>query len=81
MKVPFLDLGRQTACCRGELDGAVARVLDRARYVLDRELESFEREWAAFCGARFAVGVGNGSQALEIALRASGIGPGFEVFR
>jgi dTDP-3-amino-3,4,6-trideoxy-alpha-D-glucose transaminase len=79
VKVPFLDLGRQTACCRGELDAAVARVLDRARYVLDTELESFEREWAAFCGARFAVGVGNGTQALEIALRASGIGPGHEV--
>jgi dTDP-3-amino-3,4,6-trideoxy-alpha-D-glucose transaminase len=74
-----LDLGRQTACCRGELDAAIARVLDRARYVLDTELESFEREWAAFCGARFAVGAGNGTQALEIALRASGIGPGHEV--
>ncbi len=79
MKIPFLDLSRQTVCLRSEIDAAIARVLDRGRYILGEELEAFEREFAAFCGARFAIGVGNGTQALEIALRACGIGPGHEV--
>ncbi len=79
MKLPFLDLGRQTESLRREIEAAVGRVLDRARYVLDEELEAFEREYATFCGAKFAVGVGNGTQALEIALRACGIGAGHEV--
>lgn len=79
MKVPFLDLARQTACLRGEIEAAMARVLDRARFILDEEVEAFEREWTAFCGARDAVGVANGTQAIEIALRACGIGAGHEV--
>ncbi len=79
MNLPFLDLGRQTACLRGEMEAAIRRVLDRSRYVLDQELELFEREYAEFCGAKFAIGVGNGTQALEIALRACGVRPGHEV--
>lgn len=79
MNIPFLDLSRQTACLRSELDAAIGRVLDRGRYILGEELESFEREYAAFCGAQFAIGVGNGTQALEIALRACGVGRSDEV--
>lgn len=79
MNLPFLDLKRQTDALRAEIDAAVARVLERSRYVLDEELETFERAWADFCGAKHAIGVGNGTQALEIALRAAGIGEGHEV--
>ena len=79
MKLAFLDLGRQTAGLRGEIEAAMGRVLDRSRYVLDEEVEAFEREYAAFCGARFAIGVGNGTEALEIALRACGVGPSHQV--
>lgn len=58
---------------------AVERVLDSGWYVLGPEVRAFEREWAAACGAAFAVGVGNGLDALSIGLRCLGIGPGDEV--
>jgi dTDP-4-amino-4,6-dideoxygalactose transaminase len=58
---------------------ASARVFESGWYVLGRELESFEREWATVCGVDHAVGVGNGMDAIEIALRALDIGPGDEV--
>ncbi len=79
MRIPFLDLAQQTSCLRDEIDAAIGRVLDRGRYILDVELESFEREYAAFCGAGLAIGVGNGTQAVEIALRACEIGPSHQV--
>jgi dTDP-3-amino-3,4,6-trideoxy-alpha-D-glucose transaminase len=79
VNIPFLDLGRQTASLRAELDAAIARVLDSGRFILGEEVESFERELAAHAGAKFAVGVGNGTQALEIALRVAGIGAEDEV--
>ncbi len=58
---------------------AARRVLESGWYVLGHELENFEREWAATCGVPRAVGVGNGMDAIEIALRAFDIGPGDEV--
>jgi dTDP-4-amino-4,6-dideoxygalactose transaminase len=58
---------------------ATARVLDSGRYVLGGEVEAFERQWAALCGVSCGVGVGNGMDAIEIALRALDIGPGAEV--
>jgi dTDP-3-amino-3,4,6-trideoxy-alpha-D-glucose transaminase len=58
---------------------AVARVIERGWFVLGPEVEAFEREFASACGARFAVGVGNGTDAITLALRALGIGPGDEV--
>ncbi|MBF0270631.1 MAG: DegT/DnrJ/EryC1/StrS family aminotransferase [Magnetococcales bacterium] len=58
---------------------AVERVLSSGRYVLDREVERFEQLWAEQCGVRFGIGVGNGMDAIGIALCASGIGPGDEV--
>jgi dTDP-4-amino-4,6-dideoxygalactose transaminase len=64
------------------LDEVAARqraVLESGRYVLGPEVEAFEREFAAHCGARHCVGVANGTEALTIALRALGIGPGDEV--
>ncbi|MBA3686649.1 MAG: DegT/DnrJ/EryC1/StrS family aminotransferase, partial [Planctomycetes bacterium] len=58
---------------------AVTRVIGSNWYVLGREVEAFERDWARECGAGHCVGVGNGMDAIEIGLRALGIGPGDEV--
>jgi len=79
MRVPFADLKRSTAALRNDLDGAVQRVLDSGRYVLGEEGRAFEAEFALFAGSRFAVGVASGTDAVELALRALGIGPGDEV--
>ncbi|HYC71131.1 MAG TPA: DegT/DnrJ/EryC1/StrS family aminotransferase [Opitutaceae bacterium] len=64
---------------RAEIDAAVRRVLDSGRYILGPELEAFEREFAAYLGVAGAAGVANGTDALELALRALGIGPGDRV--
>ena len=79
MMVPFLDLARQTAALRPELDLAVHRVLEGGTYVGGEEIQAFEHEFARFCGAGYAVGVNSGTDALELALRALGIGAGDEV--
>ncbi|MGU3480042.1 DegT/DnrJ/EryC1/StrS family aminotransferase [Methylobacterium sp. D48H] len=79
MKVPFLDLSRTHDTIRAELDAAWHQVLDRSRYVLGEEVEAFESEFAAYCGAEHAIGVANGLDALILILRAYRIGPGDEV--
>ena len=75
--IPFLRL--TPGADRPAIDAAVARVIDRGWFILGPELEAFESEFAAASGARHAVGVGNGTDALAIALRAAGIAPGDEV--
>jgi len=70
MDVPFLDLGEINARHAQELKAAAARVIDSGRYVLGDEVAAFEREYAAYCGVRRAVGVGNGMDALSLVLRA-----------
>lgn len=77
--VPFLDLAAAHEEIRAELDAAWRRVAASGRYVLGPELEAFEGEFAAYCGARYGVGVGNGLEALHLILRAMGIGTGDEV--
>jgi dTDP-4-amino-4,6-dideoxygalactose transaminase len=77
--VPFLDLGALHREIRPALDEAWRRVADSGWFVLGPEVEAFEAEFAAFCGVRFCVGVGNGLEALHLLLRAYGIGPGDEV--
>lgn len=77
--VPFLDLGRETDALRDQLDGTWRRVLDRGYFLLGPELEAFEAEFAAYCGASHAVGVASGLAALELILKGSGIGAGDEV--
>jgi dTDP-3-amino-3,4,6-trideoxy-alpha-D-glucose transaminase len=79
MGVPLFDTSAPLAPLREELRAAVARVLDSERYILGPEVEAFEREFAAYCGAEHAVGVANGTEAITIALRAMGVGPGDEV--
>jgi dTDP-4-amino-4,6-dideoxygalactose transaminase len=70
--VPFLDLSRNSVCDRRNAEQAIARVLDRGLYTLGPELESLEREFADFLGAPFAAGVASGTDALTLALEASG---------
>jgi dTDP-4-amino-4,6-dideoxygalactose transaminase len=79
MIVPFLDLRRACEELAPELDAAVARVTRSGCYLLGPELDAFEREFAAYCGARFCAGVGSGLDALTLILRAYGIGRGDEV--
>jgi dTDP-4-amino-4,6-dideoxygalactose transaminase len=77
--VPFVDFKARVAALRGEIDAAVARVLDSGWFILGPEGEAFERELAAACGARDAVGVGNGTEAIQLALAALDVGAGDEV--
>lgn len=79
MKVPFLDLHAAYLELKPEIDAAIARVLDSGCYILGPEVEAFEADWAAYCGARNAIGVANGLDALHLALRAMDVGPGDEV--
>src|SRR5919202_4417284 len=62
-----------------EIDAAIQQVLDDSNFILGKQLEAFEREFAAYLGARHAVGVGSGTEAIHLALRALGIGAGDEV--
>lgn len=78
-RVPFFDLKAQYHAIRDELDIAIARVLERGTFILGEEVTGFEQEFAAYCGVSHAVGVGSGTDALQLALRACGIGPGDEV--
>ncbi len=77
--VPFVSLGASTRALKGDLLAAAERVFDRGMFVLGEEVAQFEGEFAAFCGSRYAAGVGNGLDALTLALRAMGVGPGDEV--
>lgn len=77
--VPFLDVAAGISEQRGELDEAWNRVLESAQFVLGPELAAFEAEFAPLAGCRHAVGVGNGLDALALALEAAGICPGDEV--
>lgn len=77
--VPFVDLSAQYASIKEEVNQAIAGVLERTDFILGRDVERFEAEFASFCGADYAVGVDSGTSALELALRALGVGPGDEV--
>lgn len=79
MPLPFNDLARLNDRYKDALSGAVGAVLGSGELILGSMVESFEREFAAFCGTDMCVGVGNATDGLEIALRASGCGVGSEV--
>jgi dTDP-4-amino-4,6-dideoxygalactose transaminase len=79
MKVPFLEIKLGYEELRDEFDAAYRRVMDSGSYLLGKELEQFEREFAAYCQADYCVGVGNGLDALHLILRAYEIGAGDEV--
>lgn len=79
MQIPFLDLRAAYLELREQIDAAIARIAVSGQYILGPEVEAFEEEFAGYCGASHAVGVGNGLDALHLALRALGVGPGDEV--
>jgi len=79
MGVALFDTSTPLTPLRGELRAAIDRVLDSERYILGPEVSAFEREFAAYCGAEYGVSVANGTDAITIALRAMGVGPGDEV--
>ena len=77
--IPMVDLAAQYRRIRAEVDAAMARVLETTAFIKGEDCGAFEREFAAYCGAAHAVGVANGTDALILALRAYGVGPGDEV--
>jgi dTDP-4-amino-4,6-dideoxygalactose transaminase len=77
--IPFLSLSHQHALIRSEVIAAITNVYDRNWFILGKELENFEEAYARFANTSFCVGVGNGHDALFIALKACGVGPGDEV--
>jgi len=79
MKIPFVDLKSQYLGIRKEIDTAIQEILDETAFIQGPRLESFEKAFAAFCNAPYCVGVGSGTDALYLALKAKGIGPGDEV--
>ena len=79
MKVQFVDLVSQYHSLREEIHEALEKVMSTASFVLGDAVAEFERDFAAYCGAKHCVGVASGADALHLALRALGIGPGDEV--
>ena len=79
MDVPFVDLKAIHESLAAELSEAMQRVMRNGDFILGKDVELFEQEFAGYCGARHAVGVDSGISALELTLRAHGIGPGDEV--
>lgn len=79
MNVPFIDLRSPHEALRDQLSEAIQAVFDRADFALGQDVVRFEKEFAEYCGTRYAVGLASGLSALELALRAFEIGPGDEV--
>lgn len=79
LTVPYVDLAGQHAEMKEELLDAIGDVLDHGRFILGQEVEEFEGRFAKLCGVQYAVGLNSGTDALILALRALGIGPGDEV--
>ncbi len=79
MKIPFLDLQPTYAASRAAIDAALSRVAGSGWFIMGKELEAFEAQWAGYCGSAHAVGLGNGLDALHLGLRALGVGAGDEV--
>jgi dTDP-4-amino-4,6-dideoxygalactose transaminase len=79
LRVPFVDLAAQQAAVRAELETAAVRVIGEADFILGRDVESLEDEFARYCGCAHGIGVDSGTSALELALRAYGVGPGDDV--
>ncbi len=77
--VPFLDLTRQYKKIKEEILSATQRVYEKGRFILGEEVSTFEKEFSHYCGVRYGVGVGSGTDALYLALKAAGIGEGDEV--
>ncbi len=79
MSVPLIDLTIQHQKLQPEINRAIQGIFDRADFILGQDISRFEEEFASYCGAKYAVGVDSGLSALELSLRAYGVGPGDEV--
>ncbi len=79
MKVPFLDLTAHHRPIREQLDAAIRDVIDANAYAGGPFVAAFEKEFAKYCGSSFSIGVGNGTDAIWLALLALGVGQGDEV--
>ena len=79
LRVPFCDLAREARALGDAIPAAFARVVARGWYVLGPEVAAFEAAFATWCGVRHAVGVASGTEAIQLALVALGVGPGDEV--
>ena len=79
MTIPFVDLQAQYQSIKHEINEAITRVLDTSAFILGREVEAFEAAFAEYVGAKFCVGVNNGTAAIQLAVMACGIGAGDEV--
>jgi len=79
VKVPFVDLKAQHAAIRNQVDSAIASVIGDTAFVGGKYVDEFEKNYASYCGTKYAVGVSSGTSALQLALLAMGVGPGDEV--
>lgn len=77
--IPVMDVQRQYASLKNELDTVALNVLNSGQYILGKKVQEFEENIAKYIGVKYAVGVGNGTDAIAIALRACGVKPGDEV--
>ncbi|HEY7269145.1 MAG TPA: DegT/DnrJ/EryC1/StrS family aminotransferase [Dehalococcoidia bacterium] len=78
-RIPVIDLKRQYAAIKDEVDEAVRRVVESGYYVEGPEVRAFEAEWATYCGTKHCVALANGTDALNLTLKALGVGAGDEV--
>ncbi len=79
MKIPLVDLRAQYESIKDEIQAAIRRVLETSQFILGKEVEAFEEEFARYLGVRYAVGTSSGTSALHLTLLGLGIGPGDEV--
>lgn len=79
MAVPFFDIKRQNEPLKKDLHNALLTIADSGKYILGDTVATFEKEFAAYCGTKHAVGVASGTDALQLALVAAGVKPGDEV--
>lgn len=77
--IPLVDLKAQYTSIKPDIDAAIARVLKSTQFIMGEEVRAFEREFAAFCGAKHCIGVASGTAAIHLALVTAGIGAGDEV--
>src|SRR5262245_64900809 len=77
--IPFLDLKAQYKSIKPAIDAAVINVLESTQFVLGEHVASFEKDFAAYCGAKHGIAVNSGTSALHLALMAAGVEAGDEV--
>ncbi len=79
MRIPFVDLPQQYEMLRPELEPTIQFVLERGAFIMGKELDEFEQAFADYIGVRHCVGVSSGTDALDLAMQALGLGPGDQV--